>query len=167
MRHSDEIIPAFRSASHRDGSLTKEAVVWLEGQADLAERAVMAESRILRARRELANERVRTLQAESRYHLEEVRSQQQLLEALTPAPPPLQPARALSTPALPEKTDPPALEQYSDEWIERMARQAVRRFGSTPNNQAEQTWADWKQELLRTLPRYVAVEVIQRAEELR
>ncbi len=61
-----------------------------------------------------------------------------------------------------------ALEVHvSDQQIEAMALKAIARFGTLERDEAERAWATWRQELERRFPRYAALEIAARAEELR
>jgi hypothetical protein len=57
--------------------------------------------------------------------------------------------------------------EISDREVEQLALRAVTRFSRLEPDEAEQAWADWKQELQLRLPPYAAEEAIRRADELR
>jgi hypothetical protein len=95
--------------------------------------------------------------------------------------PPLEPSTfylssaAARTPELPPvPPEPPKPEDIgafeldlSDRQIENLALKAVALFSQLDREAADSAWKDWRAELEKRLPRYTAVEVAQRAEELR
>jgi len=62
----------------------------------------------------------------------------------------------------------PALQVHlSNEQIETLAARAVIRFAQLSGQGAENAWSAWRAELNRRFPQYAAIEISQRAEELR
>jgi hypothetical protein len=162
--------------------LTLLGVLRLHFQAVLVHHAAAAEVTILGARRQVAESRLATLEAEAELQLRvtvaavppeqgrEILGREMEVERLLLEREQLRKQRLIGGPSqIPAPLAlPPAVDwEVSDQQIQALAVKAVTRFAPLPPGEAERAWVLWRRELGLRLPAYAAGEVARRADELR